>query len=450
MRAAEVHRAHRGPAARVASTTILVGVLALAALAPRAVDVRADSPTDVRIDIRSDVTRRIRIHEESLKVSGGGPAIPGLQADELLAADLDASAVFTVSRGWRGTQPFDVQAIIGGEWSASGGQIRLTGRIWDFPARRAILSREYRAPLADWRSALHRFADDVVLQFTGEPGVANSRIAFVARSGRDKELYVADADGFNPRALTSDRSIALSPGWAPDGSLLLFTSYRGGHGPRLYVTPSGGGAIYTISARPGNNTSAAYSPDGREIACTLSQDGNAEIYVLDARGGSPRRLTSNRGIDTSPTWSPTGREIAFTSDRSGMPEVYVMDRDGGNVRRLTFDANYTDSPAWSPKGDRIAFVARTSDGFEIDVCKADGSDLRHVVTGGSNENPRWSPDGRHLVFASNRGGAPGLYVSDLDDRPPRRLDLGALVASSPAWSPRRIEGRGDGSSERSP
>ncbi|HTM57993.1 MAG TPA: hypothetical protein VL123_06215, partial [Candidatus Udaeobacter sp.] len=179
-------------------------------------------------------------------------------------------------------------------------------------------------------------------------------------------------------------------------------------------------------------------------------DGNAEIYLLDARGGSARRLTDNRGIDTSPSWSPTGREIAFTSDRSGTPQVYVMDRDGGNVRRLTFDASYTDSPAWSPKGDRIAFVARTSDGFEIDVCKADGSDLRHVVTGGSNENPHWSPDGRHLLFASNRGGATGLYVSDLDDRPPRKLDLGALVASSPAWSPRRIEGRGDGASERSP
>jgi TolB protein len=432
-------------------SAFLLGVaIAFAGLVPRALDVRADSPSDVRIDIRSDVTRRIRIHEESLSVSGGNPSIPGLQADEVLAGDLDASAVFTVSRGWSGGQPVDVQAVIGGEWSASGGQVKLTGRIWDFPARRPILSRDYRAPLADWRSALHRFADDVVLQFTGEPGVANTRIAFVARSGRDKELYVADADGFHPRALTSDRSIALSPAWAPDGSLLLFTSYRSGRGPKLYVTPAAGGAVYGISARPGNNTSAAYSPDGREIACTLSLDGNAEIYLLDARGGSARRLTDNRGIDTSPSWSPTGREIAFTSDRSGTPQVYVMDRDGGNVRRLTFDASYTDSPAWSPKGDRIAFVARTSDGFEIDVCKADGSDLRHVVTGGSNENPHWSPDGRHLLFASNRGGATGLYVSDLDDRPPRKLDLGALVASSPAWSPRRIEGRGDGASERSP
>ena len=423
---------------------------ALAATAAGAA--RADMPSDVRIDIRSDVVRRIRVHEESLKETGNrsSPAIPGLQADEVLANDLDASAVFTVSRGWTGVPPIDVQAVIGGEWNVSGGQIKLTGQIWDFPARHPILSREYRGPASDWRALVHRFADDVVLQFTGEPGVAGTRIAFVARQGTTKELYVMDADGARLEALTSDHSIALSPSWAPDGSLLLFTSYRSGHGPRIFVTPATHGPVYLVSGRPGNNTSASYSPDGREIACTLSQDGNSEIYVADARGSSLRRLTNNPGIDTSPVWSPTGREIAFTSDRSGSPQVYVMDRDGGNVRRLSYEVSYTDSPAWSPKGDQLAFVARTSDGFEIDVCKADGSQLRRVVSGGSNENPHWSPDGRHLIFASNRDGVFGVYVTDLDDRPPRRIPTGDLTASSPAWSPRLHEPRGVGSADRSP
>ncbi|MGH7742713.1 MAG: hypothetical protein ACRENS_11920, partial [Candidatus Eiseniibacteriota bacterium] len=170
----------------------------------------ADSPSDVRIDIRSDVTRRIRIHEEALKGAGDSrPGILSTQADEVLASDLDGSAVFTVSRGWTGAQPFDVQAVVGGEWQVSGAQIKLTGQVWDFPARRAILTREYRGEASNWRSLAHRFADDVVLQFTGESGVAGTRIAFVTQSGRDKELCVADADGANLRALTSDHSIAL-------------------------------------------------------------------------------------------------------------------------------------------------------------------------------------------------------------------------------------------------
>jgi len=279
-----------------------------------------------------------------------------------------------------------------------------------------------------------------VMQFTGEPGVAATQLAFIAQEGHVKELWVMDADGYGAHPLTADRSIAQSPAWSPDGSLLLFTSYRGGMGPQLWVLPVAAGGARPrpslVSGRPGLNTSGAYAPDGQGIACTLSQDGNAEIYRLDARGGSPQRLTNHRAIDTSPAWSPTGHEIAFTSDRSGVPQVNVMDADGGNVRRLTYDVNYTDSPAWSPKGDRIAFVSRTDSGFDIWICHADGSGAALVVSGGANENPRWSPDARHIVFASNRDGTRALWISDIDGGQPRRLESGGQKALSPAWSPR--------------
>src|SRR5262249_20077297 len=152
--------------------------------------------------------------------------------------------------------------------------------------------QEYRGAAKDWRTLAHQFADDIVLQFTGEAGVSQTRIAFVAVNGRDKELYCMDVDGASGRALTHDRSIALSPPWSPDGPLLLFTSYRLGRGPEVFVTPVEAPKPFLISGRRGLNTSASYSPDGREIACTLSQDGNSEIYRLDARGGAPRRLTS--------------------------------------------------------------------------------------------------------------------------------------------------------------
>jgi len=393
---------------------------------------------DVRIDISTGQGRRIRVHCEALASPGRrAPEVSSVDADEVLANDLDHSGVFTVSRSWvAGQQPFDVQAFVGGKWAVSGGQVRFTGQVLDFPARRPILVRDYSGPVKSWRSLVHRFADDVVMQFTGEPGVSETKLAFVAREGRNKELCQMDVDGAGQVALTNDHSIAQSPSWSPEGSLLLFTSYKAGTGPQLYVIPARGGRSYLISGRKGNNTSAGYSPDGRDIACTLSFDGNPEIYLLDARGGSPRRLTTNRAIDTSPSWAPTGREIAFTSDRSGSPQVYVMDRDGGNVRRLTYDVSYTDSPAWSPRGDRIAFVSRTSAGFDIYVCRADGSGARLVVSGKSNENPRWSPDGRHRAFASNRDRPYALYVSDLDDRPVRRIDTGGKEAMSPAWSPR--------------
>jgi len=122
---------------------------------------------------------KIRVHCEALASPGRHVAeAASVDADTVLAGDLDRSGVFTVSRAWAaGEQPFDVAAYIGGKWAVSGGQVRLTGQVLDFPARRPILVRDYSGPVGSWRALVHRFADDVVMQFTGEPGVSETRIA---------------------------------------------------------------------------------------------------------------------------------------------------------------------------------------------------------------------------------------------------------------------------------
>ena len=412
---------------------------ALAALLALAPAPAARAQSDVRLDVRSGASNRLPVRCLAFTPAGDKTAsATGLQAAEVLATDLQNSAVFAVARAWDGSAAAagEPQAEIGATWTVSGSQLKLAGEVHDWPGRKPIFAQEYRGTTAQWRSLVHRFADDVVMQFTGEPGVASTHIAYVVDAGRTKELWVADADGNDAQPLTHDASIAQSPRWSPDGSLLLFTSYRSGTGPQLWVVSPATRKPFLVSGRPGINICGAYAPDGSGIACTLSKDGNAELYRLDARGGSPLRLTTNRAIDTSPCWSPTGREIAFTSDRSGVPQLHLMDADGSNQRRLTYDVNYTDSPSWSPKGDRIAFVSRTDSGFDLWICHPDGTGATRVVTGGSNENPQWSPDGRHLVFSSDRDGGRALYFSDLDGAPPRKFDTGGRKALSPAWSPR--------------
>jgi len=394
---------------------------------------------EVRTDIRSGVTVRLPLQCEAFNGPSTSPS--SREAGDVLANDLQSSAVFNVRRLWASTESTTpAQFVTLGTWSVAGGTARLHGELRDLPGRKPIFIQDYSGSAAEWRRLLHRFSDDCVQQITGERGVADTRIAFIVKDGRNKELWLMDCDGANPLELTQDHSIAQSPAWSPEGSLLLFTSWRGGSGPQVWVMPPERHKAYLVSGRPGINTSASYSPDGQHIVCTLSIDGNAELYMLDPRGGSPRRLTTGRGIDTSPAFSPTGREIAFTSDRSGNPQVYVMDAEGGSARRLTFGVDYTDSPQWSPRGDRIAFVTRVGGGFDIWVARADGTGAKPIVTGGNNENPHWSADGRHLVFASNRDGSYGLWVSDLDGALPRKLDTGGRQAMSPAWSPRRSAG----------
>ena len=421
------------------SRRILVALLTCAALlAGRA----AQAQDEVRIDLEAGGDRKIGILVESfVPVGDRGMARPkAIEADAILANDLENSTVFAVARSWdaTGASPQGVTAVVSATLTVKGTAVTLSGRLADFPARRLIAKSEYRGTIGELRRLVHRFADDVILQLTGEAGVAQTQIAFVSKAAKSSELWAVDVDGYGARALTAFKAPITSPSWSPHRADVVFSSLRGA-GWNLYAVPYRGGASRQITHAGTLNIAPAWSPDGGSVAYVSNKDGNSEIYVANADGSGPRRLTSNRAIDTSPAWAPHGQQLAFASDRGGSVQVYVMDRDGGNQRRLITGFSYSDSPDWSPRGDRIAFVVRTGGGFDLYVADADGSNARAVVTGSANENPRWSPDGRQLVFSSNRGGGRGLWITDLRGRSIRRLAVPGAVAANPAWSPRPVQ-----------
>ena len=411
--------------------------LVVAAVVLSAVDtLPVPAQRDVELEYRTGRALKIRILQDAFRPEGDRSAkSQGVRVDEILYNDLQLSDHFTVTRGWsKDETPFDVQAVIEGRLIVRGTEITLSGEIKDFPARRLIGKSDFHGTTAELRKLVHRFADDVIYQLTGERGVAESQIAFVAGTAGHRDLYVMDFDGYQPKKLTQG-GVAYSPSWSPDGGWVAF-SWLHEKGWALYRVPAWGGQSTSIWGRGGLNIAPSFSPGGGILAFASSFEGNTEIYTIPAAGGTARRLTKNRAIDTSPSWSPSGQQLAFSSDRSGGVQVYVMDSDGANVRRLVYGFSYTDSPDWSPKGDRIAFVVRTGGGFDIYVVDVEGLDPRLVVGGGSNQNPRWSPDGRHLVFSSNRSGNWGLYVTDADGLHVRRLPAPGPEAKSPAWSPR--------------
>lgn len=424
--------------ARILLAGLAAGALALAPGGTRAQD-------EVRIDLDAGGDRKIAILVESIVPAGDrASARPkAVEADPVLANDLENSTVFTVARAWdaSGTSTTGVTMVVSATLTVSGATATLAGKVSDFPARRLVAKGEYRGSTSEIRRLVHRFADDVVLQLTGEAGVAQTQIAWVNKASRSSELWVADMDGFGARALTAFKSPITSPTWAPNRSEIAFSSLRGA-GWSIFAVPYRGGVSRQLTRGGTLNIAPAWSPDGGSVAYVSNRDGNSEIYVAGADGSAARRLTSNRAIDTSPAWAPHGQQIAFASDRGGSVQVYVMDRDGGNQRRLITGHSYSDSPDWSPRGDRIAFVVRTGGGFDLWIANADGSNARSVVTGGANENPRWSPDGRQIVFSSTRGGGRGLWITDLRGRAIRRLAVPGSVAANPAWSPRPAQPAG--------
>jgi TolB protein len=309
-------------------------------------------------------------------------------------------------------------------------------RVYDMSEQRLALGKKYRASPDQGRLLAHRMADEIILRYTGKPGIATSRITYVSQVGKGKEIFVMDYDGARVKKITANNSINLSPSWSPDGQWIAFMSYRSGS-PELKILSSKGELRSAFPQKGELNSAPSWSPDGKLLAFSSGRDGNAEIYTLRPSDGSLTRLTRDAGIDTSPTWSPDGHSLAFTSDRSGSPQIWLMDSDGGNVRRLNTELSYCDAPSWNPvpeEDESIAFTARVPGGFDIYVYDLKERTIKRVTDGGGiNEWPRWSPDGRHLVFASNRSGGFDVYTMDADGDHVRRLTRGGSN-TSPSWA----------------
>jgi TolB protein len=328
--------------------------------------------------------------------------------------------------------------LTGAAWarlSRKGTDLTLSGRLYDAVTGMRMASKEYYGNEETVRRMAHTFADEIVSQYTGEKGVARTRIAFVSDKTGKKELYVMDYDGQNLKKLTADRSICMSPAWSPDGRILAYVSYRDKN-PDLFGLDLETGRRWKISSSEGLNISPAWSPNGKRLAMAMSRDGGAEIYTMSMEGSDVERLTYGIADNVSPSWSPNGREIVFTSGRGGSPQLYIMGVDGSDPRRITYEGAYNASPHWSPRGDRIVFASQVKGLFKIATINPDGSDLRILTDGpGNDENPMWSPTGRQIVFSSTRKGKTGIFIMNADGTELERITPSDANYASPAWSP---------------
>ncbi len=361
------------------------------------------------------------VHNETFSPTLGATALDVLQADLRRSQIFDVVDPKKLDLAVSGNmEPSEDVLKRGGTFGLSGAvwlriqnkgkDLVLSGRLYDAPTALRLASKEYFGNEETFRRMIHTFADEIVSRYTGEKGIARTRLAYVSDKTRSKELYVMDYDGKNPLKITADRSICLSPAWSPDGKMLLYVSYRD-RNPDLYALDMETGKRWKMSSAEGLNISPAWSPDGKRIALALSKDGSAEIYTMNRGGNDLERLTYGLADNVSPSCAPNGREIVFTSGRAGTPQLYIMSADGADVRRVTFEGSYNASPNWSPRGDRIVFASQVRGLFKIATVNPDGSDFRVLTDGpGSDENPSWSPSGRQIVFSSTREGKSGIYI----------------------------------------
>ena len=334
-----------------------------------------------------------------------------------------------------------------GNLTASGNDLAIEAWLYDVanPSAPPVLGKRYRGEVTDaqLRRFAHQFADEIISRLSGGvPGVASTQIVFVSSRSGNKEIWVMDYDGANPRQISFLRSIALTPRWSPDATRIAFTCYAPAGGfmsAQICIHSLETGKPVSFPRWHGTNSAPAWSPDGSQIMFMSSMHGNPEVFVADANGGHLKRLTYSAGANTSPAWNPkTGQQVAFVSDRGGFPQLYVMNADGSSTEKIDLpDMGYVIDPSWSPNGQLLAFSWRRPSGnydlYVMDIASRKIIELTRDAA--RNERPNWAPDGRHIVFESTRTGTRQIWSMLADGTQLRQLTTQAHN-ESPNWSPR--------------
>ncbi len=218
----------------------------------------------------------------------------------------------------------------------------------------------------------------------------------------------------------------------------------------LYTAKADGTDIKRLTNSPGYDAEATVSPDGKKIVFTSERDGDLDLYTMDVDGKNVKRLTDEVGYDGGAFFSPDSKMIVYRrsspkteaeikrykellAQKLVVPtifEIWVMNADGTNKRQVTKLGSASFAPFFTPDGKRIIFCTdhfdenkgprRRQPNFDLALINLDGTGLERVTFNGSFDGfPMFSPDGKKLVFASNRNAAKegdtNVFIADWID-----------------------------------
>lgn len=237
----------------------------------------------------------------------------------------------------------------------------------------------------------------------GFPGL-NGKIAFHSHPTTSEDIFVVQPDGSGRTAITGPPGHESDPRWSPDGRKMLFKN--GLDGDIWAMNADGTGRVNLTPGGTGSDHSAAWSPDGTQIAFISTRTAaGAKVYRMNADGSDQTPVTTDAfSFDGAPAWSPDGQRIAFTRQN----RIHTVRPDGTAITPVTPAGIAAGEPNWSPDGARIAYTVNLGDGppwSEIHTIEPDGSndvDLGNAIPGTEGlSHPAWSPDGSQIAVMRN-------------------------------------------------
>jgi Tol biopolymer transport system component len=249
--------------------------------------------------------------------------------------------------------------------------------------------------------------------------------------------------GLTPATGLTKRGIRQSgPRFSPDGAWIAYTSGTLTRFPQLRLMRRDGSEDHELALRNGGS-GLAWTPDGRALVMAELQVHHTfavfgDLSRVAVPGGAVRRLTHGaRAVD--PDVSPDGRTVVFVRKLGDRSDLFTIGIGGEGLARLTSSAPGVEwsGPRFGPGGDAIV-ASRLLPGGWLDIVRVDpatGAAEQLTHDRAADVEPEWTPDGRAVVFRSDRDGIPNLYALRLADRSLVRVTNVLGGAFQPSVSP---------------
>lgn len=226
------------------------------------------------------------------------------------------------------------------------------------------------------------------------------------------ELYSTNIEGTELTLIDHAKRYCGSPAWSSDDKKIIYSRSRNESSDErdlvLYDVNTSSKEVLTSF---GNNFSASFSPDNWIAYCHQNPDYSIDIYRMNMDGSGRKKIIANAW---NPVFSPDGKLIAYQKViENGSSQIFVANTDGTNQKQLT--SSYSSriwpgwppdgncDPKWSPDGKKIVYVSWEDNDPEIHIMNSCGSNKTKLTdTNKRDEHPEITDDGRFILFTSNR------------------------------------------------